>query len=212
MFPIGRLLCYLNFRFPRIRGDVPSSSSMSAKSLSFSPHTRGCSHQPRSSTVPASVFPAYAGMFPATTSQQRAILGFPRIRGDVPRHATPPKPSRTFSPHTRGCSRDMAIADFENEVFPAYAGMFPRALTSAYCSSGFPRIRGDVPCNSTNGSTPAPFSPHTRGCSLAALWFICPEQVFPAYAGMFPLVPLSLSCAARFPRIRGDVPKAKPPT
>ena len=31
---------------------------------------------------------------------------------------------RWFSPHTRGCSYELDVAELRNVVFPAYAGMF----------------------------------------------------------------------------------------
>ena len=50
-------------RFPRIRGDVPPPKTSPLWSMRFSPHTRGCSVSPIVPAKPATVFPAYAGMF-----------------------------------------------------------------------------------------------------------------------------------------------------
>ena len=70
----------------------------------------------------------------------------------------------------------------------------------------FPRIRGDVPDRARFYIKEATFSPHTRGCSCALNCFIWQHQVFPAYAGMFPLTGGNRIIAYGFPRIRGDVP------
>ena len=50
-------------RFPRIRGDVPSSGYSMIVLNTFSPHTRGCSFGYRVRYPVGGVFPAYAGMF-----------------------------------------------------------------------------------------------------------------------------------------------------
>ena len=54
------------------------------------------------------------------------------------------------------------------------------------------------------------FSPHTRGCSQIQRTGIPFQYVFPAYAGMFRLLPAMKNCIAGFPRIRGDVPHYSP--
>ena len=54
---------HVNKCFPRIRGDVPTSSLGSSSRRSFSPHTRGCSCCYNHVREGRSVFPAYAGMF-----------------------------------------------------------------------------------------------------------------------------------------------------
>ena len=50
--------------FPRTRGDVPGVIPTGYSADAFSPHTRGCSGQPRRNPTPHRVFPAHAGMFP----------------------------------------------------------------------------------------------------------------------------------------------------
>ena len=50
------------------------------------------------------------------------------------------------------------------------------------------------------------FSPHTRGCSHVSPTPGACHKVFPAYAGMFPVVRAVGGVACGFPRIRGDVP------
>ena len=71
--------------FPRIRGDVPSVTIEALEYLEFSPHTRGCSGYPNRLDAAGTVFPAYAGMFRREEDSSALMLGFPRIRGDVPR-------------------------------------------------------------------------------------------------------------------------------
>ena len=155
----------------------------------FSPHTRGCSSpMPACHAMPA-VFPAYAGMFRFETP---ALISLSK-----------------FSPHTRGCSWIRSAKTNQLRVFPAYAGMFQHREKRDYNDVGFPRIRGDVPWIVISLRPTNLFSPHTRGCSGRFLCRSSTPPVFPAYAGMFlhtapPTTPLG-----RFPRIRGDVPKAR---
>ena len=71
--------------FPRIRGDVPIRFTSALVVRVFSPHTRGCSAFELTPIDSQKVFPAYAGMFPATPPAAWGEGRFPRIRGDVPK-------------------------------------------------------------------------------------------------------------------------------
>ena len=145
-------------------------------------------------------------MFLRISGIREAYLGFPRIRGDVPGIPRGHDPVFRFSPHTRGCSFPAARSDYGESVFPAYAGMFPMLTISSTISSGFPRIRGDVPWSTETCPPRIAFSPHTRGCSASQTGQPKHARVFPAYAGMFRLVTGGESTPRSFPRIRGDVP------
>ena len=90
--------------FPRVRGDVPAYQISQALCKTFSPRARGCSAAAIDEAAQRLVFPACAGMFPATVCAKRRRASFPRVRGDVPtQHRTWHQPRR-FSPRTRGCS------------------------------------------------------------------------------------------------------------
>ena len=71
--------------FPRVRGDVPWAEIVGLEVGRFSPRTRGCSHPKRKRKLRDLVFPAYAGMFLLPNVPQQNLLGFPRVRGDVPK-------------------------------------------------------------------------------------------------------------------------------
>ena len=104
MFRQIRLAPPTEYRFPRIRGDVPVSQQGHPAKRWFSPHTRGCSCYYHHRASIGAVFPAYAGMFPAYEQYLQMRGGFPRIRGDVPSRSSTVQIMRWFSPHTRGCS------------------------------------------------------------------------------------------------------------
>ena len=150
----------------------------------FSPHTRGCSEFLTTRLLGLQVFPAYAGMFLHTGSSASRTLGFPRIRGDVPRVSIRSRRSGRFSPHTRGCSGHAPAPPEHPPVFPAYAGMFLGTALSHQSPECFPRIHGDVPAYRWKARIPPAFSPHTRGYPASTGRQALSPQVFPAYAGI----------------------------
>ena len=154
------------------------------------------------------VFPAYAGMFREIVSAAQKLVGFPRIRGDVPGRTKSSPSGIAFSPHTRGCSYPWGQRTMPSGVFPAYAGMFRQEVALPTVRNRFPRIRGDVPLGWLKDLFFKMFSPHTRGCSSHFTPVSARAGVFPAYAGMFRPPSLQLSAKTGFPRIRGDVPAA----
>ena len=209
MFLIFGLGVEFAYGFPRIRGDVPRLAPTVYKLEPFSPHTRGCSFLVDHATDIPEVFPAYAGMFPWGPGCSGLLLGFPRIRGDVPDMKNLPHVITWFSPHTRGCSVNAVAKNILSQVFPAYAGMFLPPAVYKSVEGGFPRIRGDVPMCRCSGQIPHRFSPHTRGCSQFCWHRTLRGRVFPAYAGMFPAKDNPRPVDRRFPRIRGDVPRGR---
>ena len=173
-------------RFPRIRGDVPATAPTAMARRWFSPHTRGCSALDKARLEANKVFPAYAGMFLPLRCSKPLRFGFPRIRGDVPKHIP-----QVYCPVL---------------VFPAYAGMFLMWILGVGVWGCFPRIRGDVPAFEGILAAVSQFSPHTRGCSYDSSSSCSRCMVFPAYAGMFRRLYCSAQTRSGFPRIRGDVP------
>ena len=72
--------------------------------LEFSPRARGCSYAAIRKMYSWIVFPACAGMFLKVKSGGGLVVGFPRVRGDVPRVSQMVKAQKLFSPRARGCS------------------------------------------------------------------------------------------------------------
>ena len=153
-------------RFPRVRGDVPSTGWCPLVGGKFSPRARGCSPPTRRLGATDRVFPACAGMFPGNSDTCYAALGFPRVRGDVPNHRGGCLVALKFSPRARGCSQPFDFVHVAQVVFPACAGMFLPDHRPIIRSLRFPRVRGDVP-RRKQPLMPAPkFSPRARGCSV----------------------------------------------
>ena len=134
------------------------------------------------------------------------VVRFPRVRGDVPHILRLKQRRLEFSPRARGCSAPRPCRYRHFRVFPACAGMFPVSPLPGCISTGFPRVRGDVPILKP-APNPSPwFSPRARGCSACIRFIASKYRVFPACAGMFPLGPIFLATINCFPRVRGDVP------
>ena len=95
---------------------------------------------------------------------------------------------------------------FNNQVFPAHAGMFLKSDAYQAVAIRFPRARGDVPEGESLWLSIIKFSPRTRGCSSGKTGMKTVPSVFPAHAGMFLTPPPLLRWWKGFPRARGDVP------
>ena len=165
MFPIGLRSIQARHRFPRVRGDVPRTAWEAASTAWFSPHARGCSQRLSHLHQGRNVFPACAGMFLSVPDHRFLCYCFPRVRGDVPLWFTAQTGMAAFSPRARGCSRDALIRELAASVFPACAGMFPRAAARPERQTCFPRVRGDVPGSMMRSGLGRWFSPRARGCS-----------------------------------------------
>ena len=169
-----------------MRGDVPDGGNAFIYRVKFSPHARGCSALSLTPPKNLPVFPACAGMFRRTERHQSL--------------------APAFSPHARGCSAPGFQIRDSASVFPACAGMFPGRINGITMSRCFPRMRGDVPWISLIVRIRAVFSPHARGCSVAACLQPTIMVVFPACAGMFLYSTHGGMQMTGFPRMRGDVP------
>ena len=74
----------------------------------------------------------------------------------------------------------------------------------------FPRTRGDAPDAARKGTRIRGLPPHTRGCTHHEATKIREPEASPAHAGMHLSRWVLRLLAIRFPRTRGDAPKALP--
>ena len=91
------------------------------------------------------------------------------------------------------------------EVFPAYAGVFPCSGHVRRACCGLPRIRGGVSERLGLHTAPLWSSPHTRGCFRCMALRYAVKSVFPAYAGVFLCLKRRRALSKGLPRIRGGV-------
>ena len=82
---------------------------------------------------------------PPTTGKDMLVIGLPRMRGDRPStHGLPPL-FPTFTPHARGSTLNPIPCFLETTVYPACAGIDPRAKSRGIFERSLPRMRGDRP-------------------------------------------------------------------
>ena len=92
---------------------------------------------------------------------------------------------------------------------PACAGMSPWDHGRRRRRAGFPRLRGDVPLGSWTAPPSGWVPPLARGCPLMERRVAQDAAGSPACAGMSLCPSLGAPCLARFPRLRGDVPRSR---
>ncbi len=173
-------------RFPRTRGDGPSSSRRVSRARSVPPHPRGWSPglvaQPRGPRGS----PAPAGMVPRHPSILIAPVRFPRTRGDGPNDTNAIRTMGMVPPHPRGWSLVSAFEDKVRRGSPAPAGMVPDRHCSAPERARFPRTRGDGPEIADRRCRATKVPPHPRGWSRDVDRRVQVVGGSPAPAGMVP--------------------------
>ena len=173
-----------------------------------SPHTRGWTLDSPPRGPLSDGFPAHAGMDLLRSRRATRPTGFPRTRGDGPPDTMLVIAKTAVSPHTRGWTDHTGDGDDAVQGFPAHAGMDPSRTTRAASWARFPRTRGDGPLSRCGFSRPTMLSPHTRGWTARGVAEGAEEAGFPAHAGMDRRLAGRLRLDMRFPRTRGDGPRA----
>ncbi len=171
-------------RFPRPRGDGPSTGTSRTGRKRVPPPTRGWSAFLAAWCGLLLGSPAHAGMVRALGAGMPAVCGFPRPRGDGPLDAAR-RPSRDrVPPPTRGWSPASDQALHTAAGSPAHAGMVPDARPEACARHRFPRPRGDGPRGLNVCRCHQQVPPPTRGWSF----FVDQDRLLgrgsPAHAGM----------------------------
>ena len=113
------------YRFPRTRGDGPTSSPMPTSSCRFPPHARGWTLDPLTNIGSGKVSPARAGMDRLPTHAPPIPSRFPRTRGDGPGPLGRLVGGHGFPPHARGWTPGTVDPEPTTAVSPARAGMDP---------------------------------------------------------------------------------------
>ena len=117
--------------------------------------------------------------------QKAKADSFPRTSGGVSNVDVTVYQFLQFSPHQRGCFLLLLSTQGMVQVFPAPAGVFLILRWFARNTVGFPRTSGGVSLLGSVAVLCLLFSPHQRGCFLAAVAVHRVEGVFPAPAGVF---------------------------
>ncbi len=136
----SRSLC-----LPRMRGDRPLASGMLPAGELFTPHARGSTSKAGTSSFDSLVYPACAGIDLSERLPQPLPKRLPRMRGDRPSLPLPLLSELEFTPHARGSTYvDQALC-YQQQVYPACAGIDLVHLTVPSSRQCLPRMRGDRP-------------------------------------------------------------------
>ncbi len=134
---------------PRMRGDRPLRRELVHGQVKFTPHARGSTHQRSRVGNVCRVYPACAGIDPATASIVVPSIRLPRMRGDRPRLLALISHGQMFTPHARGSTCAVLVARSLAPVYPACAGIDRICLICWIPAVGLPRMRGDRPGTSS---------------------------------------------------------------
>ncbi|SPT75244.1 Domain of uncharacterised function (DUF2825) [Arcanobacterium haemolyticum] len=90
-------------------------------------------------------------------------------------------------------------------LFPAHAGVFPSAASNSVAKVSLPRTRGGISYSSCLSTRSFSSSPHTRGYFQVIGTIMIKAALFPAHAGVFPLIRGKLWSILSLPRTRGGI-------
>ncbi len=108
---------------PRMRGDRPEALIIMADNYLFTPHARGSTPGPSRDAKVTCVYPACAGIDPASKRSSSTTMSLPRMRGDRPRGLSLRTISQLFTPHARGSTYSSCPHTSNIFVYPACAGI-----------------------------------------------------------------------------------------
>ena len=158
---------------PRLRGG-PKVDNPKRFQPPYSPRKRWCSF----------VFPAPAGVVPASSSSGCRTTCSPRVSGGVPCINSSSFALSGYFPHMRGCSRTRHKRTDSECVFPAPAGVVPCRSRAPGLDQSIPRASGGGPSGTVIRWRKKPYSPRKRGWSHGTDEASIGRTVFPAQAGV----------------------------
>ncbi len=128
--------------YPRIRGGNQSSTSLRARLVGLSPHTRGKPQNCAWRACRAGPIPAYAGETGAWGPPVHWPGAYPRIRGGNCGFLVALTSQAGLSPHTRGKRKHALTIAQAARPIPAYAGETICFALDELNHGAYPRIRG----------------------------------------------------------------------
>ena len=205
MFPKASTSSSVLYSIPRVSGGVSRSARTFPDKTDYSPRQRGCFFSMPYAELRAMLFPASAGVFPASSRLVCGTATIPRVSGGVSVNFKCAWEEKHYSPRQRGCFHHSLASRLYRRLFPASAGVFPRSLRSGTPSLTIPRVSGGVSGDLPHEKQTPRYSPRQRGCFQR--WpDIEPEPLlFPASAGVFPPVEIVEKSPLPIPRVSGGV-------
>ena len=212
--------------FPHTRGGVPTGDAITGATITFSPHTWGCTYQCAQPKFQMMVFPTHVGVY--LVFRKIVVIGvvfpthvgvylnarhffthrtrFPHTRGGVPSSTIAIASKTEFSPHTWGCTELWMSPRQTLQVFPTHVGVYLWYMPAVLQVSRFPHTRGGVPWWASRKRKQELFSPHTWGCTgCGQRGFWC-GRVFPTHVGVYLEEQPVGHLRGCFPHTRGGVP------
>ena len=169
-----------------MRGDPPDNLNFFHLIFPSTPHARGStvlSHAPIASST---VYPACAGIHPGKQTSSPHMESLPRMRGNPPFISTHVRLLEESTPHARGSTSLSASILSTKTVYPACAGIHPKAGTLNLKVDGLPRMRGDPPHSAYCARTDWQSTPHARGSTHCGSKQGRNGVAYPACAGICP--------------------------
>ncbi len=151
------------------------------------------------------LFPAQAGVFPASVRLDQPARALPRSGGGISGYLISGWVHKDSSPLRRGYfplhnhPQQMAV------LFPAQAGVFPVASGIAAVGGTLPRSGGGISIPDACKSITDSSSPLRRGYFQKAQQVPWKHRLFPAQAGVFPFRPLACWRRESLPRSGGGI-------
>ena len=116
-----------------------------------------------------------------------------------------------FTPHARGSTAAIPFSVPWYDVYPACAGIDPALHAALEVPGGLPRMRGDRPCSAEYLHSGVRFTPHARGSTCRQKNIVVSTSVYPACAGIDPILEVFGTLTPGLPRMRGDRPAKEMP-
>ncbi len=150
---------------PRVCGGGPCALCTIASTQRCSPRVRGWSWGGIHEKAPPGVFPACAGVVRVIPRMKKPLPGVPRVCGGGPGASPSRSRCRGCSPRVRGWSPRRHRLRRGCRVFPACAGVVPRAHRGHGAGHGVPRVCGGGPQDPEFPPPTGKCSPRVRGWS-----------------------------------------------
>ncbi len=144
VFPGSLRLRQCSRTLPRLCGGISGTGTNIKGLLNSSPPMRGYFPQPAANSLTASLFPAYAGVFPRRRLSPCLKSTLPRLCGGISTHTHQILDSLLSSPPMRGYFRLHRRDSGDWHLFPAYAGVFPTPGPLSSGSGSLPRLCGGI--------------------------------------------------------------------
>ena len=158
----------------------------------------------------AMLFSAYAEVFPRCTGRTTPLVTFLCLRRGVSPLPAVQEVQRLFSLPTQRCFRIQILKLRSKKLFSAYAEVFPPRDLTVVELVAFLCLRRGVSRASAAGNRRRAFSLPTQRCFYLQLPYLQAQELFSAYAEVFPYTDLKAKVKEAFLCLRRGVSPSRP--